>query len=220
MEKYFKYDLKSNRKFFVSTLLVFMIFLFSIVSINFFGSLTSKFDIDIAIYSLEVLIPLILMLVMIYFIISSYYNDLFTKRGILTFSLPISYKSILFSKTLVINLFFIVLLAFVWILFFLLGRNLLKENLDIILFIFAMVNVTSGLILMEMQTERFGKKRGSAIFSSLISFIIIFAISLILEKFIGIYRLVGGISTIYYLLAAFVLFEVNIKIINKKFDLS
>ena len=112
MRKYLKYDVKSKMKFFISTIASFIILLISILSIKTIGVFSKRLEINSAINSIEIIVVVVFILTISYFIINTFYKDLYTNRSILTFSLPISAKEFIFAKLIVINIFY-------WLLVFL-----------------------------------------------------------------------------------------------------
>ncbi|MFR2716449.1 MAG: ABC-2 transporter permease [Anaerococcus obesiensis] len=135
MRKYLKYDAKSNMKFFISTIASFVILLISMMSIITIGVFSRTLEINSAINSIEIIVVVVFILTIAYFIINSFYKDLYTNRSILTFSLPISAREFILAKLIVINIFYW-LLIFVSI-FVLYSRNIFKYKNT---FIFGLYN--------------------------------------------------------------------------------
>lgn len=219
MKQYLKYDLKSNRKFFASTFMVFAIFFLSLMSVRLVGNVSKLVEINSAIYSLEIILGLVLIMVLIWFIFSSFYKEFYTKRSTLTFSLPLSISDIILTKILVINLFYLVLAGFVIFINVFLGNFDLELLLRILLLLFFIVNFLSQLILFAISIDRFKGKRLFALSSLLIFFLAILLLILILGFGEG-RDFLGGFSNGYFFVLSLVLFFVNKKYMKENFDLS
>ncbi|MGO3018961.1 MAG: hypothetical protein ACTIH2_07405 [Anaerococcus sp.] len=219
MKKYLKYDLISNKKFFVSTFIVFAIFFIALISVKAVGSLSKLIEINSAIYSLEIILGLILLMVLIWFIFSSFYKEFYTRRGVLTFSLPLSFKDIIQSKFLVINLFYFTLSIFIILVNLFVGNFNLILLGKILLFLFILENFLSGLILFSIFIDRFKDNRVLALTS-----LIIFPISILglifFRSFNGDFKFLDMFTYGYFLALSLILFFVNTIYIGKNFDLS
>ena len=121
MRKYLKYDAKSNMKFFISTIASFVILLISMMSIKTIGAFSRTLEINSAINSIEIIVVVVFILTISYFIINSFYKDLYTNRSILTFSLPISAREFILAKLIVINIFYWLLVFLSVFLFYIVG---------------------------------------------------------------------------------------------------
>lgn len=163
MRKYLKYDVKSNMKFFLSTFICFLILLVSLVSVRTIGSFSSVLEVGSAINSIELILIVVFVMTMIYFVINTFYKDLYTDRSILTFSLPISAREFLTAKLIVINIFFYLLVFLSIFLFYLSGRLMDIWILLTIIFAMVLLNVFSLLIFLFMQMDRFLFKRKNAV---------------------------------------------------------
>ena len=244
MRKYLKYDVKSNMKFFISTVATFVILLISLLSIKTLGAISQSLEINSAINSIEIIVIVVFVLTISYFIINSFYKDLYTNRSILTFSLPISAKEFIFAKLLVINIFFWLLVFLSVFLFYVVGIYMnIKSHLSLI-FIMILVNIISLIIFLYMQMDRFLLKRKTSAFTIFIIMVIIFALGFFINKnflilnngmilknynymaFIYAYIKYKGdfyinlTSFTYYILISFLLFRINAKILRKDLDLS
>lgn len=219
MKKYLKYDLKSSNKFFLSTLVVFIIFLVSILSIRIIGTLNKMIRINSAIDSFKIIIPLILIMVLIWFIFNSFYKDLYTRNGILTFSLPLSFESLIFSKVLVINIFYLVLIGFVLILKTIANLNL-EMNLKLLfLMVFLLINLFSQIMLLAMMIYRFKHEKIRAA-SSFLLIPLILLLNFLLPSYKKTGTYMNWMSFLYLFIVILVLFVLNIKYMKKNFDLS
>ena len=245
MEKYLKYDVKSNMKFFISTFLVFLILLVSILSIRVIGKISENLQIAMAINSMEIIVITIFLLTMVYFIINTFYKDLYTNRSILTFSLPIGEGAFIRSKLLVINIFYLSIGVFSAILLFFMRKNIDISLFIYLIFMWIIVNIVGLFILMIMQIYRykgfylinFVKILGLAIFIVGISFILnkyvlilsngkIYHNNFSFFAFISPYVRINGkiyvnlTTIVYYTSIILPLFFINRSIMKKYFDLS
>lgn len=218
MKKYLKYDLISNKKFFGSTFLVFVIIFLAMISVRIVGSINKLIEINQTLNALEIILFLVLLMVLVVFIFSSFYKEFYTRRSILTFSLPLSFKDIILSKILVINLFYLVLAVFVLIInFFIIKRDsgFLGE---ILVLLFVLENFLTQLILAAIFIDRFKNERIYALLS-----LMIFPLSiLILLIFGGLggARFLSAFTYIYFIGLALLIFYLNQRYINENFDLS
>lgn len=219
MRKYLKYDLKSNKKFFISTLMIFVIFFISVSSVKLVGSFNVDIEINSTIYTLETILILVLVMALIWFIFSSFHKEFYSKRSILTFSLPISYSKIILSKVLVINLFYLVLLAFVLFINMLIGEKNPTNMGEILFFLCILCNFLVQLILFAICIDRFKNRRKSSLLS-----LLLFPITIIILIFIRDLEKIWEIFDIftygYYFILAIFLFFINQKYIRDNFDLS
>lgn len=244
MRKYLKYDVKSNMKFFISTVATFVILLISLLSIKTIGAISQSLEINSAINSIEIIVIVVFILTISYFIINSFYKDLYTNRSILTFSLPISAQEFIFAKLLVINIFFWLLVFLSVFLFYVVGIYMNIKSLLSLVFIMILVNIISLIIFLYMQMDRFLLKRKTSAFAIFIVIVLIFALGFFINKnflllnsgiilkkynymaFIYAYIKYKGdfyinlTSFTYYILISFLLFRVNAKILRKDLDLS
>ncbi|MSS78140.1 ABC transporter permease [Anaerococcus sp. AGMB00486] len=245
MRKYLKYDVKSNMKFFLSTFICFVILLVSLVSVRTIGSFTSLLEVGSAINSIEIILIGVFIMTMIYFVINTFYKDLYTDRSILTFSLPISAREFLTAKLLVINIFFYLLVFLSIFLFYLSGRFMNIWSLISIIFAMIILNVFSLLIFLFMQMDRFLFKRKNTVIIIILLIGLIFVGGFFLNRyflflsdgslvrsgdntlaFISAYVKVSGrkllniTGFLYYILTALILSFFNIKILKNDLDLS
>ena len=244
MRKYLKYDVKSNMKFFISTVATFVILLISLLSIKTLGAISQSLEINSAINSIEIIVIVVFVLTISYFIINSFYKDLYTNRSILTFSLPISAKEFIFAKLLVINIFFWLLVFLSVFLFYVVGIYMNIKSLLSLIFIMILVNIISLIVFLYMQMDRFLLKRKTSAFIIFIIMALIFALGFFINKnflilnngmilknynymaFIYAYIKYKGdfyinlTSFTYYILISFLLFRINAKILRKDLDLS
>lgn len=219
MRKYLKYDLKSNKKFFASTFLVFVIFFLSILSVRLVGSLNSLIEVESAMFSLKIILIIVLSMTLIWFIFNSFYKDFYSKRGLLTFSLPIKFRSFIFSKVFVINLFYFILAGFLLLVYYLLLDTDIYSLLEILLFLFLIENYISQLILLAIQIDRFKNKRILSLFVLLLFPIsIIGGLMLLSKEEIG--TILNLYSYLYFLLLSLIFFIFNSIYMKYKFDLS
>lgn len=244
MRKYLKYDVKSNMKFFISTIASFVILLISLLSIKTIGAISRSLEINSALNSIEIIVVAVFILTISYFIINTFYKDLYTNRSILTFSLPISAKEFILAKLVVINIFYWLLVFLSVFLFYIVGKYLNTKTLLSLIFIMNLVNVFSMLIFLFMQMDRFIFRKKT---SALVIFIItglIFGLGFFINKnflllhnkivlknynymaFVYSYVKYKGESYInltgfiYYILIFMGLFLINAKILKKDLDLS
>lgn len=219
MLRYLKYDLKSNKKFFLSSFMVFIIFLISILSIKIVGSMNRLIEINSTLDLIEIILSILLIIGQVRFIINTFYKDLFTRRGILTFSLPISFREILFSKLIVINLFYLFLTLFTVILMKFTGIKI-KTNLFLIFFfIFLVINLLAQIIFLSMAIYKFKNDRIRSIISLiLIPLIILQTFLLPTYRNQGIY--ISSLNIFYLLGLNIIFFFVNEKYMDRNFDLS
>lgn len=219
MKKYLKYDLISNKKFFGSTFLVFAILFLVILSVRFVGSLNRLIEIDSALYTLEIILGLVLLMVLVAFIFSTFYKEFYTKRSVLTFSLPLAFKDIILSKIVVINLFYVLLAGFVLLISAFLPNRDFGLLAKILLLLFILENFLSQIILLSIFIDRFKNNRGYALFN-----LLIFPLSIIILIFfdsLGQGRsFLGAFTYGYFLILSLILFYVNQKYIRENFDLS
>lgn len=245
MRKYLKYDVKSNMKFFLSTFTSFIILLVSLVSVRSIGSFSSLLEVNSAINSIEIILIGVFMMTMIYFVINTFYKDLYTDRSILTFSLPITAREFLTAKLIVINIFFYLLVFLSIFLFYLSGRYMDLRTLTAILFSMVILNVFSLLMFLFMQMDRFLFRRATSVIIIILIGVIIFVGGFFLIKnflflhdgsliregknlfvFILPYIEKGGKSLVnltgflYYILSFLILSFVNMKILKNDLDLS
>lgn len=245
MRKYLKYDAKSNMKFFLSSFVCFLILLVSLLSVRTVGSFSSLVRINSALNSIEIILIGVFLMTMLYFIINTFYRDLYTPRSILTFSLPISAKDFIAAKLLIINIFFFLLIFLSIVLFYLMGKVMDIRSLIAILFMVVLVNILSLLIFLYMQMDRFLFKRKNAIILTIILIVLIFVGGFFLNKeflllhngnlikntdhilaFVMPYIKIEGINFlnltafVYYGLIFIILYIVNVTILKKDLDLS
>ncbi|MDD7306449.1 MAG: hypothetical protein PUG67_07645 [Peptoniphilaceae bacterium] len=219
MKKYLKYDLISNKKFFSSTFLVFAILLFAILSVRVLGSLNRLIEINSALYALEIIFGLVLLMVLIAFIFSTYYKDFYSKRSILTFSLPLSFRDIIMSKILVINLFYLLMALFTIFLSYIVADRQSRLLVDLLFLLFILANYLSQLILFAIFVDRFKNQRLQAFLLLLIFPLSI--IILILFRSLGEKEGFFDLFTYgYFFVLAICLFFINQKYIRENFDLS
>lgn len=184
MRKYLKYDVKSNMKFFLSTFVCFLIILLSFISVRTIGSFSSFLEINSAINSIEIILVGVFMMTMIYFVINTFYKDLYTDRSILTFSLPISAGEFLSAKLMVINIFFYLLVFLSIFLFYLSGKNMDIWILLSIIFAMILLNMFSLLMFLYMQMDRFLYKRKRAVFTIILIIGLIFILGFFLNRYL------------------------------------
>lgn len=244
MRKYLKYDVKSNMKFFISTIASFVILLISILSIKTIGVFSKRLEINSAINSIEIIVVVVFILTISYFIINTFYKDLYTNRSILTFSLPISAKEFIFAKLIVINIFYWLLVFLSVFLFYIVGTYLNPKILLSLLFIMILINITSLMIFLYIQMDRYIFRRKISIIAIFIITGLIFALGFLINEnflvlhnkiilknydymaFIYSYIKYKGQSYInitgfiYYILVFLFLFRINAKILRKDLDLS
>lgn len=219
MKKYLKYDLISNKKFFISTFIVFAIFFLALMSVRAVGNLSKLIEINSALYSLEMILGLVLLMVLIWFIFSSFYKEFYTRRGVLTFSLPLSFKDIILSKFLVINLFYFSLAAFIIFINLFVGNFNLVFLGKVLFFLFILENFLSELILLSIFIDRFKSNRFLALISLLIFPISIIAL-IFFRNFNESLKFLDAITFGYFVFLNLILFFVNKKYISENFDLS
>ena len=159
MRKYLKYDAKSNMKFFISTIASFVILLISMMSIKTIGAFSRTLEINSAINSIEIIVIVVFILTISYFIINSFYKDLYTNRSILTFSLPISAREFILAKLIVINIFYWLLVFLSVFLFYIVGTYLNTKILLSLVFIMILINISALLVFLYMQMDRYLFKR-------------------------------------------------------------
>lgn len=244
MRKYLKYDVKSNMKFFISTVATFVILLISLLSIKTLGAISQSLEINSAINSIEIIVVVVFILTISYFIINSFYKDLYTNRSILTFSLPISAKEFISAKLLVINIFFWLLVFLSVFLFYVVGIYMNLKSLLSLIFIMILVNIISLLIFLYMQMDRFILRRKTSAILIFIIMVLILVVGFFVNKnflflnnkmllknynymaFIYAYIKYKGAFYInltsfsYYIIVTLILFRINAKILRKDLDLS
>lgn len=247
MGKIIKYDLKSNIKFFISSLLVYMIFIVSIGSVKSIGTISSQFQSVNTDRTLIIVEIIVFSFAMIYFLTNSFYKDLYTKRGILTFSLPIKMRSFLFSKLLVIDMFYVLLTILISIsLKISLNIDFNLKLLMIYILTFLIINIISNVIFFCMEVDRFylnEKNRNLIWLIAIVSVLLIFTLGYFLCKnhifyFDGEFKRaetfslsfiypfvrdsfkVNIIAFIYYIIVNLVMFVLNVKILDNDLDLS
>ena len=236
MRKYLKYDAKSNMKFFISTIASFVILLISMMSIKTIGAFSRTLEINSAINSIEIIVVVVFILTISYFIINSFYKDLYTNRSILTFSLPISAREFILAKLIVINIFYWLLVFLSVFLFYIVGTYLNTKILLSLVFIMILINISALLVFLYMQMDRYLFKRKISVFLIFIMTIAIFALAFFINKnflllhnkmaFVYSYIKYKGESYInltgfiYYILIFLGLFWINAKILKKDLDLS
>lgn len=240
-----KYDLKSNKKFFVSTILVYIIFLLAIFSVKTVGNVDLIFDAKVTNESLIILQIIIFSLSVIYFAISSFQKDLNSDRGLLSFTLPIKMSTYYFSKLLVINLFYLLLVLFLTSSMVFGFKAVFKvEYIAVIILYLFILNVISSVTFMFLEIRRFiihNHFKVLSFFLGIVIFTIIFAGAfLIASKFsfntdftfsindgYGIDFLypvkhfsVNLIAYIYYFIVTIIFSAIDIRMLNKSLDLS
>lgn len=244
MRKYLKYDAKSNMKFFISTIASFVILLISMMSIKTIGAFSRTLEINSAINSIEIIVVVVFILTISYFIINSFYKDLYTNRSILTFSLPISAREFILAKLIVINIFYWLLVFLSVFLFYIVGTYLNTKILLSLVFIMILINISALLVFLYMQMDRYLFKRKISVFLIFIMTTAIFALAFFINKnflllsnkiilkdynymaFVYSYIKYKGESYInltgfiYYILIFLGLFWINAKILRKDLDLS
>lgn len=245
MRKYLKYDVKSNMKFFLSTFICFLILLISLISVRTIGSFSSLLEVDSAVNSIEIILIGVFIMTMIYFIINTFYKDLYTDRSILTFSLPISAREFLTAKLLVINIFFYLLVFLSILLFYLSGRLMDVWSLVTIIFSMILLNVFSLIMFLYMQLDRFLYKRKNAVIFTILLIGLIFVGGFFLNRyflflhdgslirdgkhslaFISAYVKINGrnflnlTGFLYYIVVSLILGFFNIRILKNDLDLS
>lgn len=219
MKKYLKYDLISNKKFFGSTFLVFAIVFLAIMSVRVVGSLNRLIEINSALYALELILGLVLLMVLLAFIFTSFYKEFYGKRAVLTFSLPISFADIILAKILVINLFYLLLAGFMGLVSVFLpdkGSGLLGK---ILLLLFILANFLSELILLAIFIDRFRGQRSKAL-ASLLVFPLAIIFLIILRAFGEASGFLNCFTYGYFVILTGILFFFNKKYVEENFDLS
>lgn len=219
MKKYLKYDLISNKKFFGSTFLVFVILFLSITSVRVVGSLNKLIEINSTLYALEIILGLVLLMVLLAFIFTTFYKEFYGKRSVLTFSLPLSFKDIILSKVLVINLFYLLLAGFIGLInLFLPDKNMGLLG-KILLLLFILENFLSQISLLAIFIDRFKNERIKAL-ASLLIFPLAIIVLIFLRSLVDGEIFLTAFTYLYFLILTLALFYVNKKYIDENFDLS
>ena len=244
MIKFIKYDLKSNKNYLMTILLIQLIALVGSFLVRMFVPMNVLFAekrlTDIIFITSIVFFVGINFVFMANFI----YKDYFTKRAMLTFSLPMSIKSFVLGKVIGISLFFITSGIFLSLSLLLLGYTLGSDFLYYMIFAFILINLLSLCLNLNMARSRFtGKVSWLAmvmtlvvliapifIYTSFNALVLIdgdlvrtsgMGFSFIFPFAVGegiLYKILTPL--IYYLVAVFILYFVNVSYISKNLDLS
>lgn len=244
MIKFIKYDLKTNKTyittiFAIQILIMLGIFLLTrLTSLKIF--LANRQITDI------LFISSIIFFVGINFIfaINYLYKDYFTKRSMLSFSLPISTRTIVLSRILGLSIFYLLTGFFFSISLDLLGYDIGGDFIYYLVFGLSLYNLLALALNLNMARTRFtGKVSWLGMLISL-ALLIIPAIGLTHFKALilidgalvshsgmdlafifpfaigddGLYKIITPL--VYYLLADLVLYLVNVKYIERNLDLS
>ncbi|MDO4662537.1 MAG: hypothetical protein Q4B36_05415 [Tissierellia bacterium] len=245
MGRIIKYDLKSNFKFFASTLIVYVIFMISIASIRGIGAVNDVFKSEDTSKTLVIIEIIVFSFVVIYFLLNSFYKDLYTKRGVLTFTLPVNMSKYLFAKTIVIDLFYVLMIALISISLKLsMGININRRLVIMFLMTLFIINLLANIAFFCMEVDKFylsQKNRNWVVVVALVTFILIFTLAFLLcyknvfyydgmikrgDNFLLAFiypfegKCINIVPFIYYFIVNVVLFALNVKILNDDLDLS
>lgn len=143
MIKFIKYDLKSNKNYLMTILLIQLIALVGSFLVRMFVPMN-------VLFAEKRLTDIIFITSIVFFVGVNFvfmanfiYKDYFTKRAMLTFSLPMSIKSFVLGKVIGISLFFITSGIFLSLSLLLLGYTLGSDFFYYMIFAFILINVLS-----------------------------------------------------------------------------
>ncbi|MDD7383180.1 MAG: hypothetical protein SOZ89_04695 [Peptoniphilaceae bacterium] len=242
MKNLIKYELKSNLKFFLSTGLVFIIFIIAIGTMKTMTNSIENFSSKDTLNVLIVLEIITFIFTIVMFFVNTFYRDLYTTKSTLTFTLPIKSFTYIFSKIIVTDIFFIalVLLFFVSSVFMKFYLITVK-NIILALFYMLILNFIILVTFSFMQMNRYKLSKYKKIFPSIAFFITLVIISFFIcynfvftvygsrEKFFlaNFYPFenlksnnINFIPFLIYIMLFLVYFFMNKKILENNLDLS
>lgn len=244
MKNFIKYDLKTNKTYIFTILLIQLIIMLSIILVKSFVGLSFFLRNRLITDILFISSIIFFVGVNLIFVINFLYKDYFTQRARLTFSLPITTRSFLLAKLCGLVAFYLISGLIFTISLYLLGYNIGGDFIYYMVF-GLLVDVLIGQVLnLNMARTRF-TGRVSWIFMIInLTFIIIPAIiitqfsALVLVNgtlvrypgmglaFVfpfaigegGLYKIITPL--VYYLLVNVIMFFANRRYIDQKLDLS
>lgn len=244
MINFIKYDLKSNKTYLITILLIQLLGLLGALMVRFFAPLHLIFA-DRRLTDILFIVSIVFFLgINFTFMANFIYKDYFTKRAMLTFSLPLSIKSFILAKIIGLSCFYLASGIFLSLSLKLLAYNLGVDFIYYLAFGLVLINVLALCLNLNMAKSRFkGEVRWIdmvinlllvilplVVYSSLNALVIIngsleraggMGLSFIFPFAIGsegLYIILTPL--IYYVLVGLIMYFVNVTYIDKNLDLS
>lgn len=244
MINFIKYDLKTNKNYILTIMLIQSIVLGLAVLAKFFSPIHLILG-NKAVTDVLLIASIIFFLgINMTFAINFIYKDYFTKRAMLTFSLPISVREIVLGKVLGISIFYLLSGTLLTLSLYFLGYKIGTDFIYYLVFGLLLINVISLCLNLNMAKSRFTKT--ISWLSMLVTLLAVIIPILLLTSFFALVLIDGkmvrtsgmGLAFIfpfaigdeslykiitpfiYYIFASVILFRINVTYIEKNLDLA